>query len=64
MVVPGVGTIDVSNVDSDLIGHFYYGDNRSVISDLFYLLEGLPAARRSTLRAMRTRAGDYWAFKR
>jgi hypothetical protein len=36
-----VDTIDVSNVDSSLLGHSYYGDNRS-ISDLYYLIHGIP----------------------
>ena len=30
----GIDTIDVSSVDTNLIGHFYYGDNRSVLSEL------------------------------
>lgn len=36
-IIKGVDTIDVSALDTNLVGHFYYGDNRSVISDMFYL---------------------------
>ena len=63
VIVPGVDTIDVSMIDTNLIGHFYYGDNRSVISDLTYVLEGLPPDRRATLQPLRVLDGTYWAFK-
>jgi esterase/lipase superfamily enzyme len=46
---PGMETIDASTVDTSLlsVGHSYFGDKRTVITDLGYLLrEGLPAARR------------------
>jgi esterase/lipase superfamily enzyme/nucleoid DNA-binding protein len=64
VVVPGVvDTIDASAVDTNLIGHFYYGDNRSVLSDVFYLLrDGKPASQRFGLKARRCKAGAYWAF--
>jgi esterase/lipase superfamily enzyme len=38
VVVQGVDTIDASAVDTNLIGHFYYAENRSVLSDIFDLL--------------------------
>ena len=38
VVVRGVDTIDASAVDTNLIGHFYYAENRSVLSDIFDLL--------------------------
>ena len=44
LVVPGIDTVDVTAVDSNLVGHFYYGDNRSVISDLFLLFTQGPGA--------------------
>jgi esterase/lipase superfamily enzyme/nucleoid DNA-binding protein len=40
VVVAGVDTVDASAVDTNLIGHFYYAENRSVLSDIFYLFEG------------------------
>jgi hypothetical protein len=36
--VEGVDTVDASDVDTNLIGHFYYAENRSVLSDIFNLL--------------------------
>ena len=39
VVVAGVDTVDASAVDTNFIGHFYYAENRSVLSDIFYLFE-------------------------
>jgi len=38
LVVPRIDSIEASKVDTDLVGHSYYGDNRSVLSDMFYVL--------------------------
>lgn len=62
VVVPGIDTVDASAVDTDLVGHFYYGDNRSVLSDVFYVLRGHSPGDRSMLRARTCPAGSYWAF--
>ena len=63
VVTPGVDSIDVSAVDTSLLGHSYYGDNTSVISDIARLLRtGSPPDRRCGIQA----AGDallrYWSF--
>lgn len=62
VVVPGIDTIDASAVDTDLVGHFYYGDNRSVLSDVFYVLRGHLPRERSMLRDRSSARGSYWAF--
>jgi len=63
VIVPGIDTVDVSAVDTDLIGHFYYGDNTSVISDMFLLLsQGLPPAKRPRLRAAGIAPNKFWRF--
>ena len=62
VVVPGIETVDASAVDTNLIGHFYYGDNRSVLSDIFYVLRGHPPKDRAGLRARECAGGSYWAF--
>src|SRR5882672_3798468 len=38
-IVAGVDTIDATDIDTSLVGHSYYGDNRSILSDIFYLLK-------------------------
>jgi esterase/lipase superfamily enzyme len=64
VVISGIDTIDVSNVDSNLIGHFYYADNRSVISDMRYVIQGLVPANRATLEAVPIAGGGlYWKFR-
>ena len=62
VVVPGIDTVDVTAVDSNLVGHFYYGDNRSVISDLFLLLtQGLGPSSRPSLRGVGS-PPQFWRF--
>lgn len=63
--VPGLETIDVSPIDTSLIGHSYYGDNPLMIQDLRALVElGQPAAQRSWLeQALREPNIVYWVFR-
>lgn len=62
-IAEGVETIDATNVDSSFVGHSYYGDNRSIIGDLFYLVkQRLPASKRSGLRSVNGMRGIYWRF--
>ena len=63
-IIPPVETIDASTVDTGFLGHSYFGDNSSVLSDLYYLLkDGFPAAQRSRLEQKTIPAGIYWAFR-
>jgi esterase/lipase superfamily enzyme len=63
VLLDGLDTIDVSSVDTSLVGHSYYGDNRSVLSDMFNLIRGQEAANRFGLKK-RTKGGrSYWAFR-
>ncbi|MEV0561471.1 alpha/beta hydrolase [Dactylosporangium sp. NPDC050588] len=64
LVVDGVDTIDASLLETGLMGHAYFGDRTSVLSDLFDLIRhGHPPAERFGLRGRKNRAGrDYWLF--
>lgn len=63
VVVPGIDTIDVSDVDTSLIGHSYYGSNDTVITDLAQLLhEAAPPERRTWLQLIDRGATRYWKF--
>ena len=62
VVMGGLDTIDASAVDTSLVGHSYYGDNRSVLSDMFYLLRGTPPDGRAGLRVRKSKGRKYWAF--
>jgi esterase/lipase superfamily enzyme len=63
-VIDGIDTIDVSAVDTSFIGHGYYADNRTVITDLFELL-GLrkPPRERFHLRERKRDGLTYWEFR-
>ena len=63
VVVPGIDTIDASAVDTNLIGHFYYAENRSVLSDIFNLLgNGDPPERRFGIRSADVPPPTHWKF--
>lgn len=64
VIVEGMDTIDASLVDTSLLGHSYYGDNRSVLSDisnLFRTRQG-PEARFGLRRANHNGA-VYWEMQ-
>ena len=64
VVVPGVDTVDVSTVDTSLLGHSYYGDNRSVLSDIFALVrDGKPPLLRFGISRRGASPRTYWAFR-
>ncbi|HEY9691103.1 MAG TPA: alpha/beta hydrolase [Oculatellaceae cyanobacterium] len=64
VIVDGIDTIDASLVDTSLIGHSYFGDNRSVISDIFYLIKNnLLPGERVGLVAKKIRDLRYWLFQ-
>jgi esterase/lipase superfamily enzyme len=63
VIVPGVDTLDVSAIDTSLLGHSYYGENKSVLADLFNLLrKGEGPDKRLGLLLKQTPAGRYWVF--
>jgi esterase/lipase superfamily enzyme len=64
-VVEGVETIDVSPIDTSLIGHSYYGDNPLMIRDMRALVElSEPAANRPWLEPIARAPGlAYWIFR-
>jgi esterase/lipase superfamily enzyme len=63
VMVEAVDTIDASAIDTSLMGHSYFGDNRSVIGDLFRLInDALPPEQRHPLRSMERNGKRYWLF--
>lgn len=62
-VFEGVETIDVSNANNDWLGHGYITSNRSVLQDLFSLLEGKQVSKRFGIdEAQTSKGGKYWKF--
>ncbi|MFM0174649.1 alpha/beta hydrolase [Paraburkholderia sediminicola] len=65
VLLNGIETIDVTNVDTDLTGHSYVGDRRSILSDLYYIIQGDMRANTRFGLSRKTRNGsDYWVFNR
>jgi esterase/lipase superfamily enzyme len=63
IVIPGIDTVDVSAVDTSLLGHTYYGDNSTVLADIVELLNASkPADQRHWLRPERLGLLKYWVF--
>jgi esterase/lipase superfamily enzyme len=65
VIVPSVDTVDASTVETGLLGHSYFGDAGTLLSDLFYVIRnGTPPGERSRLREQRRYGNPYWEFKR
>lgn len=61
VVVPGIETVDVSGIDLSLLGHSYYGDNESMLRDLYEVVRArLPASQRGMLISHRLGPLVYW----
>lgn len=64
VVIKGIETVDVSAVDTSLLGHNYYGDNATVISDMIDLVRNSKSAReRSWLETAHLDDLLYWVFR-
>jgi esterase/lipase superfamily enzyme len=66
LVTTGVETVDVSPIDTSLIGHSYYGNHPQMIRDMQALVElGTPASGREWLESIvRAPSRAYWMFRR
>ena len=61
VIVPGIDTIDVSGIDLSILGHSYYGDNESMLRDLYDVVHArLPATQRPSLIQRSTGKLIYW----
>jgi len=65
VVADGIDSVDVSQIDTYFfsVGHSYFGDNRTIISDLFLLFrDDSPPAQRNLLPQPST-APKWWVFR-
>ena len=52
VITPYIETVDVSGIDLSLLGHSYYGDNQSILRDLFGIVrQRMSASERPTVTA-------------
>lgn len=63
LIVAGVETIDATGVDTSFMKHAYFADQRSALSDMFYLIRNQARADQRFLDPVDTVAGRYWTFK-
>jgi len=56
-----VDTIDATAVDTGLLGHSYYGDNRSILTDIFHAInKDDPPDKRFGIRPAKSYNLTYW----
>lgn len=67
VVLKNLDTVDASSVSTEMLGHSYYGDSGTVMSDLMYLIrKSLPPSDRERFaleRVTDAAVGLYWRFK-
>jgi esterase/lipase superfamily enzyme len=64
VIVEGIDSIDATRLETDFLGHSYYGDNVSVISDFYSVLRhGHPPSARFGLRGIPRNSPQYWEFR-
>ncbi len=64
VVVPGIDTIDVTQIDTSAFGHTYYGSSDPVLRDLGLLLtRAVPPQQRVWLAAAELNGRPYWIFQ-
>lgn len=65
VIEDGIDTVDATNVSTSFLGHSYFADNRSVISDMYYLIkDNLAPNDRFGLENIPSTQGTYWRFKK
>ena len=62
LIINGIETVDATNVSTDIFGHSYFDKSRSVIEDIFYLINNNIRADRRHLSKINTKYGAYWKF--
>lgn len=63
VIIKGMDTVDVSNVDTSFLGHGYFADNKTVVSDIYGLIQELPPNKRNLLPEI-LNGLSYWLFRR
>ena len=61
-IVPGIDTVDASTLATDFLGHSYFGDHVSVISDIRCLLSGTTPDGRYGLSKRADGPRVFWQF--
>ena len=63
LIVGGVDTIDASAVNTSFLGHSHFGESRSVIEDIYWLLRNQPPENRFGITRKQSPDGNYYVFR-
>lgn len=66
-IVDGLVSVDASDVDTSLLGHGYFADTQSLLSDIHMTLQGLQPDNRLLEKKSKVVGGEpkpYWMFRR
>ncbi|MDB3936299.1 alpha/beta hydrolase, partial [Granulosicoccus sp.] len=62
-IISGIESIDATGVDTSFLGHSYFSGSKSVLSDMYSLINhNKRAGDRFGLRSVETSTGSYWKF--
>lgn len=62
-VMPGIETVDVSNVDESIVGHTYFANNRPVVTDIQLIIKNKLRATKRNLLNRSYNKNVYWEFR-
>ena len=63
ILYPRIDYVDASAIDTDLLGHGYFVENKELIDDLYYIIRHRFGADRRNLRAVPVSGGTYYRVK-
>ena len=63
VIVSGMDTIDASAVNTSFVGHSHFGESRSVIEDIYWLLRDQPPDNRFGISRRQSSNGTYFVFR-
>jgi esterase/lipase superfamily enzyme len=66
IVLPGMETIDASAAQTDVmdfLDHSYFAEGKSILSDIFYVVQGRRAKDRFGLEPLKYQGSDYWRVR-
>lgn len=65
VILPGIETIDASNVDTDFLGHSYFSESSDILSDIFNIIHhGQRPNKRFALQKVVREGQTFWKFRR
>jgi len=64
LIVPGIHTIDVSDIESDVLGHSYYASSDLVLTDLKELFKDVGPTLRRWLQEVKRDGLTYWVYQK